>query len=219
MLARALVLLFVIGLAAPVPAWGQGLGLGARVGTLGLGGELALGLSERIVVRGGVGFVPFEPGRTFSDVDVSLSLPTVYNVGVDLYLNRAMRIGGGVLFQSQDVEVNGSFDTSQDIGGSTFEPAELGVLTGVLDSRDRAPYVLIGFGPHTAAGAGLFLDLGFVYLGDPAVRLGATGGTLSDGVDPLRSALDQEAAEFEDDMPGYMKFWPIISLGFRMGAR
>lgn len=218
MLARALALLIVAGSAVPTVVSAQGVGFGARVGTLGLGGEAAVALTDRVVVRGGVGFVPFEPSLTFSDVDVSLDLPTVYNVGLDLYLNSAVRIGGGMLFRSGDPELTGTFNAPQDIGGTTFTPQQLGTLTGVLDSNDRAPYLLIGFGPHTAPGIGLFLDIGFAYLGDAAVSLGADGGTFSDDVDPLRSALDQEAAEFEDDMRSYLKFWPIISLGVRFGS-
>ena len=100
-----------------------------------------------------------------------------------------------------------------------FTPEEIGTLTGVIESSGSAPYVLIGFGRHTAEGVGLFLDLGFAFMGDPTVRLGARDGTLSDDVDPLMSALLQEAEDFEDDVPGYMKFWPILSLGIRVGAR
>ena len=64
----------------------------------------------------------------------------------------------------------------------------------------------------------MFVDFGAVFLGDADVRLNASGGTLSDDSDPLRSALDQEAAEFEEDMPGYLKIIPIVSLGIRLGA-
>ena len=219
MMRRILTSLVLIGMAAPCTVAAQELALAARAGTLGLGGELALALSERIVVRGGIGITPLDPGFTLSDVGVSLSLPTVYNVGVDLYLNGAVRLGGGLLFRTGDPEVTGDFTADQDIGGTSFAPQEIGTLSGVLDSNDRAPYVLIGFGRHTAQGVGLFLDLGVAFFGDPSVRLSASGGTLSDDVDPLMSALSQEAAEFEDDMRGYLKVWPIISLGVRFGVQ
>ena len=218
MVRRTLLLLAVLGLAAPERTAAQDVGLGVRVGTLGLGGELAVGLTERVVLRGGLGFVPIEPTMTFSEVDVKLSLPTVYNVGLDLYLNSAMRVGGGVLFRSTDPEVSGDFSEPQEIGGLTFSPQQLGTLTGVFDSNDRAPYVLIGFGRHTASGTGLFVDFGLVFVGEPTVALSATGGTLSDDLDPLRSALDREAAEFEEDMRDYLRIFPILSLGFRLGA-
>jgi len=211
-----LVLMTAGCLAIPVAGAAQSLGIGGRVGTLGLGGEAALSVGERLVVRGGIGLIPFEPSATFDDLDVTLTLPTWYNVGVDVYLNGAIRLGAGVLFKSQDPELVGTFNTSQDIGGTTFTPQQLGTLTGVIDSSDRAPYVLLGFGKHTAPGVGLFLDLGVAFMGDPKVSLDASGGTLSD--DPAtQSALDREAENFERDMRTYLRFWPILSLGLRIG--
>ena len=47
--------------------------------------------------------------------------------------------------------------------------------------------------------------------------LSASGGTLSDQVDPLRSALVQEEENFEADLPTYVKIWPILSFGIRIG--
>lgn len=222
MLERTVTLAIVIAAAFTVPsvASGQGLGFGARVGTLGLGGELAIAPTERIVLRGGVGVVPFDPTTTYSDVNVSVSVPTAWNVGVDLYLNQAFRIGGGMLFRSSDPTVTGELDGPQEIGGVTYTPQEIGTLSGVFDANDRAPYVLIGFGPHVAPGVGLFVDLGVAFMGDTDVRLDVSGGTLDPLTDAvLRDALDQEAAEFEDEVQGYLKFWPILSLGVRLGVR
>ena len=213
---RTFVFLVAAGLAGPLAAAAQGFGIGARVGTLGLGGEAAVELTERIVVRGGLGLTPFEPSATFDDIDVTLTLPTWYNAGVDLYLNGAVRIGGGMLFKADDPELTGTFNQPQDVGGQTFTPAEIGTLKGVIDSSDSVPYVLIGFGRHTSPGVGLFLDLGVAFLGDPEVTLTSEGGTLSN--DPtMRSALDQEAQDFEDDMKAYLRYWPILSLGLRIG--
>jgi hypothetical protein len=203
--------------AIPGSAAAQGLGVGVRVGTLGVGGEAAVDLTERLVLRGGVGLSPLEPSATFDDLEVTLTLPTWFNVGLDVYLNGAVRLGAGILFKSDDPELTGEFDAPQDVGGTSFTPQELGTLTGAIDSPDRVPYVLVGFGKHTALGVGLFLDLGVAFLGDPDVRLGASGGSLSDQQEPLRSALEQEAADFESDMRTYLRFWPILSLGLRVG--
>jgi hypothetical protein len=188
----------------------------ARAGTLGIGGEAAVGITDQLVIRGGLGLTPFEPRARFDDLLVTLTLPTWYNIGLDLYVNGAMRLGGGVLFKADDPELVGTFNTPPDIGGTTFTSQELGTLTGVIDSPDRVPYVLLGFGKHTAPGIGLFVDVGVAFLGDPSVTLEASGGTLSN--DPsTRAALDQEAQNFEDDMRTYLKFWPILSLGLRVG--
>lgn len=207
----------VAAVALPATAEAQGLGVAGRVGTLGLGGEVAVGLSDRVVLRGGVGVSPLDVDATFDDVDVTLMLPTLYNVGLDFYLNGAFRIGGGLLFKPDDPEVTGEFDAPQDIGGRTFTPQELGTLTGVIDSKGRAPYILVGFGKHTDIGIGLSVDLGFAVLGEPDVRLSASGGTFPDQVE-LQSRLDQEAADFEENMRTYLEIWPILSLGLRIGV-
>lgn len=57
-----------------------------------------------------------------------------------------------------------------------------------------------------------------MFFGDPVVRLSAANGMLSDDLYALTSALSQEAAEFEANMHNYLKIWPIISLGVRIGA-
>jgi hypothetical protein len=127
-----------------------------------------------------------------------------------------MRVGGGVLIKREDPSLRAEFDTPQDIGGTTFTPEEIGAVTGVIDSADELPFLILGFGKHTVPGVALFIDLGLAFLGDSDVTLDASGGTLSD--DPAtQAALDQEAQEFEDDLPTYLQFWPILSLGLRVG--
>lgn len=192
-------------------------GISGRVSTLGLGGELALDVTERVVLRGGVGVTPVEPSSNLGDIDVSLELPTWYSAGLDVYLNGAVRLGGGVLFKSEDPRFTGRFTADQEIGGQTFTPQEIGTLIGVLDSPSQIPYALIGFGKHTAPGAGLFVDFGVAFLGAPDIRMSTEGGTLSDDSGPLRTALDAEAQEFEEDAGRWVEFWPILSLGFRIG--
>lgn len=213
----ALILLLAFGFVPAQPLDGQGLGVGGRVGTLGIGGEAAVELGDRVVLRGGLGLTPFEPKATLDEMDVTLKLPTWYNAGLDFYLNGAMRIGAGILFKAEDPSLVGRFNSPQDIGGNTYTPQEIGTLTGVIDSSDRVPYVLLGFGKHTTPGIGLFIDLGVAFLGDPEVRLESSGGTLSN--DPaMQDALDREADNFERDMRTYLRFWPILSIGLRIGV-
>ncbi|MDX1492790.1 MAG: hypothetical protein R3253_01855 [Longimicrobiales bacterium] len=209
-------LLLLLALAVPTGASAQ-LGIAARAGTLGIGGEAALGLSDRLVVRGGLGVTNLEVSTTLDGVDVELQLPeSWYNVGLDLYLNGALRVGGGLLFKPDDPQLLGVLTEPVDIGGRTFTPSEIGTLTGRIVSDDQAPYVLVGFGKHTDSGFGLSLDIGAAFTGDPRVTLDAQGGTFSDRAE-LEARLDQEARNFEEDMKTYLRIWPILSLGLRLG--
>jgi hypothetical protein len=214
---RAVVLALATSATLAAAAEGQTLGIGGRAGTLGLGAEAAIALTDRVVVRGGLGFTPLEPALTLGDIDVGIEVPRWYNVGLDLYLNGAFRVGGGVLFKGDDARLTARFTTDQELGGQTFTAQEIGELIAVLDSRDRVPYALVGFGKHTAPGVGLFVDVGVALMGSPRFLLGTEGGTLADDTGPLRTALDAEAAEFEADAPRYLEYWPIFSLGVRIG--
>lgn len=198
-------------------AAGQGFGVGARVGTLGLGAEAAMALGERVVVRAGVGWTPLEPDMQLSDIDVTAELPTWYGAGLDLYLNGAFRLGAGMLLKSDDPTLSAVFTEDQEIGGQTFTPQQIGTLVGVIDSKDAVPYALIGFGKHTAPGVGLFVDFGVAFLGEPDFQLDAVGGSLNSQSGPLRTALDEEEQQFEDDAGSYLRFWPILNVGLRFG--
>lgn len=207
----------VAAMAVPASLEAQ-LGIAARAGTLGIGAEGALGLGERVVLRGGFGVSSLEASTTFDDLSVDLTLPeSWYNVGIDIYLNGAMRLGGGILFKPDDPTLTGSFTDPVDIGGRTFTPGELGSLTGTIESAGQVGYALLGFGKHTDRGFGLSIDFGVAFFGDPNVALTAQGGTFSDAVE-LESRLAAEAQAFEDDMKTYLRFWPVLSLGLRLGT-
>jgi hypothetical protein len=209
-----LIFLAVIG-GAPASLSAQ-LGVGGRIGTLGLGAEGAIALSDRFVLRGGAGISKLEANTSFDGVPVTVELPDRwYNVGIDWYLNSAFRLGGGIVFKPNDPVIRGAFDGPVDIGGTTLTPAQIGTMTGSVVTDNQAGYFLLGFGNHTADGVGLFIDAGAAILGTPTVTLSAEGGTYPP--DQLEALLGQEAMDFEADMKTYLKVWPILSLGLRIG--
>ena len=175
-----------------------------------------MGLGERLAVRGGVGLLPFEPSVEIEEIDFTLSLPdTWFNIGADLYLGGGFRIGGGMLFKSDDPSIEGTPNGSVEIGDETYSETEIGTITGTFDSRDSAPYVLIGFGRHVLSGIGLFADLGVAFMGEQEVSLDADG-SLSD--DPeFRARLEEEERDFEEDAGSYLDYWPILNIGIKIG--
>lgn len=223
--------LFVVTAAALIALPGalsaQGIGVAGRAGTLGIGAEGALGLSDAIVVRGGIGLMPlelknpsfWEPG---ADVDATLKLPkTWYNIGLDLYLGGGFRVGGGMLYKPDDPTLTGSLTGSAtiDIGGTKYTASDVAEVVGTLKSKKSAPYALIGFGKHTSKGIGLFLDIGVAMLGDPDVTLEATKGTPAViNSATFQSRLRTEEQTIEDDFGTYLRFWPILNLGIKLGV-
>ncbi len=218
---RALALLF-LGLMAssPLALSGQGFAVGVRAGTLGLGVEAAVPLGERAALRGGYGFLPVEPEATIDDIDFTFTPPeNWFNVGADLYLGGGFRIGGGMLFRDADPSMVGEISASGsvEIGDRTYTRTEIATLNGVLDSKDQAPYALLGFGRHTAAGVGLFVDLGVAFTGDPEVLLEAEGDPQIVNSAEFQAELRKQEQQTEDDLPSYAKLWPILNVGLKIG--
>jgi hypothetical protein len=207
----------LVALLAPATLVGQGIGIGARAGTLGIGAEGAVGLTESLVVRGGIGVMPFEPSVDIDEINFTLQLPdTWYNLGFDLYLAGPFRIGGGMLYKPDNPILSAQLIASTDIGGTMYTPAEVGTLTATLESKSSVPYAVFGFGRHNSPGFGLFLDLGVAFLGEPDFSLAAEGGTLIS--DPaFQSSLRAEEANLEDEAGPYLKYWPILNVGFHIG--
>lgn len=206
--------LLILSLAAPTTLSGQGLAIGARAGTLGLGGEVALGLSDMIALRGGFGVFPYEYDGTFDDQDYTVSFPTsIWSAGVDLYLGGGpIRLMGGVMGRSGDLEVESSWTDSREIGDQTY--TQSGTLNGALEQSSVAPFAGIGFGKHNAGGFGFFLDLAVAFTGEPDVKLTVGGPVAS--VPGVQEEVQKEADKIKDDAGSYINYWPILSIGFKL---
>ncbi len=215
-----LILSTALLLTVPAAVSAQGFGIAARAGTMGAGGEVALGLTDAFVIRGGFGVTLVEPTVTIDDIEFTLTLPNKWiTIGADLYLGDSFRIGAGMLFKPDDPTLVGNItgSTSVDIGDMTYTASDIAQLTGTLDSKDQAPYVLIGFGRHTASGIGLFLDMGAAFIGEPEVGLAATGNSVVVNSAEFRSELRKQETNIEDDLGSYIKVWPILNIGLRIG--
>lgn len=207
-------------LLVPAAASAQGFAIAGRAGSLGLGAEAALGLSPNFALRGGLSLLPLEPTATIDDIEFTIGLPdTWYNIGADLYLGGGFRIGGGMLFKPDDPTLTGELAASGtiEIGNKTYTASDVARLDGVLDSKDSAPYVLIGFGRHTRPGIGLFVDLGVAFLGEPDVLLSAQGNPEVVNSADFQAELRRQEQNTEDDLGSYLNLWPILNVGLKIG--
>jgi len=164
-----------------------------------------------------MGFVPLEIDQSLSEMDLTATFPSVISAGIDLFPGGgSFRISGGVLSRPDDIELKGVPTASVDIGGTVYTIAELGTVTGSIGSSSEiAPFVTIGWGKHTSSGFGLFLDIGAAYMGDPEVNAEASGTLGSNAT--FNTNLDAEIATFEEDLGTYLKFYPILSIGLKIG--
>jgi len=209
--------LLITLLASPQTLVGQGFGIGARAGTLGFGAEAALGLSDHLVVRGGLGSFIFDFTGDYDGVEYTVTPPSMTGtLGIDLYPGGgSFRLMAGIMFRDGDFEMK-SGELSQagsiEIGDNEYD--EAGTLHGILATKSTAPFLGLGFGHHTQGGFGFFMDIGVAFVGEPDVTLTAEGAIAS--VPGFQLDLEREAQNIEDEAAPYLKYWPILSLGVKI---
>ena len=195
-------------------------GVGVKAGTLGLGVE---GRWDPPVpwldVRLGMNRYDFDDDGDYAGIpyDATLALDSFYLTGNLKFPLSPFRLTIGAVSNGNEFQL-GSQDLGGqnfDIGGGSFDPATVGRLTSVTSFDSTAPYLGFGFDFEVFGKAGLNLDFGVLWQGDPSVALEASNW---DNLSPaeqalLGPALDAERAELEDEMSDF-KAWPVVSLAF-----
>lgn len=198
----------------PVHASAQGLSIAPKIGSGGVGADVAFGLTDRLSARGGIGFIPIE----FEDIDLDgndfdVTTPDFFaTVGLDFKVAGPLRLMGGILFRSGDFEYGTDIETEIEINDQTYTGS--GRFAGAWENKSTAPFVGIGLGHVAGSGFGIFLDAGVAFTGDPEVT-GVLSGPIAASVPPAEVAA--EVAAINDDIPSYAQYWPFVQLGFRIG--
>jgi len=195
-------------------------GVGIKAGTLGLGLE---GRWEPPVpwidLRVGVNQYDYDVNGDYSGVNynATLGLDSFYLTGNFKFPASPFRFTLGAFSNGNELQML-SQDTGGlplDIGGAPFPVGNVGALRSVTSFGSTAPYAGFGFDFELFGKAGLNLDFGVLWQGEPTVTLEATNW---DNLSPIEQgllgpALDAELAELQDEVSDY-KAWPVISLGF-----
>lgn len=221
MLRKVLVAAIAVAMLLPTAASAQSIGVGvaARAGSLGFGGEVAVTLTRFFGVRGGIGVMPLSYTGDVEEVRYHVeSASPLSNIGVDFYPGFFdVRLGGGMMFIPNPTTFDARYSGTITINGTQYTDAEVGALRGDLDHGSSAPYVVLGLGRQTNKGLGIFLDLGAAFLEEQRMTY-TTTGTLSGDPD-FEAALAAEARAIEDEVNRYVKVYPILSAGIRYGIR
>jgi len=187
--------------------------IGAKAGTLGLGGDLTTDILPGLNLRGGIQWLNLNLDAEFEDIDYSVDVDLLNPLLLlDWYpFGGSFRLSGGVLFNQSDIDLRATPSEPVQIGGTTYTPAEVGTLRGQSDFNPIAPYVGIGWGNAVGRSRrlGLAMDLGVAFIGSPGVNLSANGLLASDPT--FKAHLAQEEEDIEDDLRDF-KFYPVLSL-------
>ena len=210
--------------AQPAHALQQGISVGGRVGSLGIGPEIALPVSGGATLRGGVGLLGFDLDMTgrFGLADrrkAKLFFPKAfYTLGVDISLG-GLRAGAGLLIKSEDPTYQVTLDQGAniEIGARTYTEPDVATLTTKFSWTGTAPYLLFAFGSQPGPGLGFFADIGAVILHDASFSMTATGNEALLASQQFQDDLVLEEQEVRDDAGAWASYWPIVSVGLRLG--
>ena len=198
-----------------------GVGITARVGTLGIGVDVAKSITPQFNGRLGFNFGNVNFNRTDSGInyDSQLKLSSVQLFG-DYYPFRSsgFRLTGGLVAQNNRFSVtskpnnNGSYT----IDGTQYQASNVGTLSGEYKyGNSIAPYLGIGIGRSANEGLGFNADLGVMFTGSPQVTLNASN--LAFNTNPItRNQLDNQVRQTENDLRGF-NVYPVLSVGLSYG--
>lgn len=195
-------------------------GVGVKAGTLGLGVE---GRWDPPVpwfdLRVGLNQYDLEDNGVYSgvDYDATLDLDNYYLTANLKFPMSPFRFTLGAYSNGNELQML-SADTAGlpiDIGGTPFPVGNVGALRGTTSFSSTAPYAGVGFDFELFGKAGLNLDFGVLWQGDPTVSLEATNWDNLSAAEQalLGPALDAERAELQNEISDY-KAWPVVSLAF-----
>lgn len=192
----------------------SGTALTGKIGTLGAGAELNLGISENVNARFGINGYTYKYNANSSSVnyDFNLQLQTVSAIADWYPFSGGFRTSGGLFYNNNKVSL-GALPTGGNyvINGTTYSSTQVGSLQAVMTFNTVAPYLGIGWGNPVASdkGWGLVTDVGVIFQGSPNIDLVATCVTTCTN---LQANADAEKAKMQSDLSGF-KWWPVVSIG------
>jgi len=186
-------------------------GVGVKAGTLGIGLE---GRWDPPVpwfdLRVGLNQYDFDDNGDYAGInyDATLALDNYYLTANLKFPVSPFRFTVGAFSNGNEMQLL-STDTLGGIWGNAVG------LESVTSFDSTAPYAGFGFDFELFGKAGLNLDFGVLWQGDPAVTLLPTNWDSLSGPEQalLQPLLDAERAQLEDEMSD-LKAWPVISLAF-----
>jgi hypothetical protein len=170
-------------------------GIGARVGTTGIGGDVAWSVAPALSARIGYSAGSYKRNITTSDAryDGKLKLSNA-NVFLDFGAPAVPRLTVGFLGNFNKIDVTGQANDGTSLSGT------------IKWSNKAAPYLGFGYGNVAGTGVNFYFDLGVAYLGTPKSSLNCGSS----------SVCAAEQATLDDKIKKY-KYLPVASIGFTIG--
>jgi len=208
--------MLVAGLAAALmcgqTVLGEGVGLTAEVGSLGFGGDITMGLGDRVNARVGVNWWSFDVDILMDEATVKGSVDLLtFPVLLDWHcFGGGFRVSAGPVINQNKITLSVTPDSILSLGDTDYT---IQSLDGSITFDSVGGYLGIGYGNAVSADGHWFFacDFGVLYHGTPTVTATARAG------DPLlqdlvNRDLQKEVADLQDDIDG-LRYYPVISIG------
>ncbi len=183
------------------------IGIGAKVGTTGIGGDVAMSVFPLVDAR--LGWSGGSLSRTYStsgaSYDGKIKLNNL-NALLDFHpLGPAFRLTGGVIFNDNKYDATG---TPNGIPGT---------LSATVKGNSAAPYLGVGWGRVAGMGVNFYADLGAMFMGSPKATINANCSGLSGAqCTTLQNQAATEQSALQDKLNSF-KVYPVLSIGLTIG--
>jgi hypothetical protein len=192
----------------------------AKIGSLGLGAELDLGLTDSLGARIGFNAFNYNYNTTSGSVnyDFKLKLQTISALADWYPFQGSFRTSAGLIYNNNKVSLSGlPTGGTFTINGMTYSSTQVGSLQGDMSFNKVAPYIGIGWGNPAAKdkGWGMTSDIGVLFQGNPKTSLVATCGAAIAGTatcTQLQSDTAAQNTKLQNDLRNF-KWWPVVSVG------
>jgi hypothetical protein len=184
------------------------IGIGAKVGTTGIGGDVAMSVFPLVDAR--LGWAGGSLSRTYNtsgaSYDGKLKLNNL-NALLDFHpLGPAFRLTGGVIFNDNKYDATGT--PSNGLPGS---------FNASVKGNSAAPYLGVGWGRVAGMGVNFYADLGAMFMGSPKATINANCGGLSAAqCTALQGQAATEQSALQDKINSF-KVYPVLNIGFTIG--
>lgn len=191
------------------------LGVGANIGTPGVGLQVSGQISSMVVLRANVDGMSLSRDEDYSDVSYDGKVKTLTGgLFADVHPGGgAFFVSGGAYAGERKIDLDAEPSAPVEIGGVTFTPAQVGRITGKASLSDFQPFLGMGFDNTFTSerGWGVRAMAGVAFSKKPKVELSASGGLLSE--DPAFLArLRQEEADLREDAKD-VRYFPVLQVG------
>jgi hypothetical protein len=207
------------------------LGIGVKIGSLGIGFNVGTALGSRVNIRGGANFFEYKDSLTEDGVNYNgtLHLRSV-EAKLDLFLVGGFRVTPGfLLYNDNNVSATAAVPGNQSftLGGTRYFSSAANPITGTaaVTLNKTAPTLAIGFGnllPRSGRHFSVSTDIGVVFQGSPQFALGLAGSSCSttftncvpiSTISGASANILSEQQKISDDLKPF-KYYPELSVMF-----